>query len=97
MKIFNLGKGIPLKYHIKENEPAGWSETLSFEDFNGVSYVDKEQATLIIESMIRFHAKVDPLTYYEPARPNDDHESDEAEMDENVEMIFRQTVRSKHI
>ena len=23
LKIFNLGKGMPLKYHIKENEPAG--------------------------------------------------------------------------
>ncbi len=22
LKIFNLGKGMPLKYHIKENEPA---------------------------------------------------------------------------
>ena len=75
LKIFNLGKGMPLKYHIKENEPAGWPETLSFEDFMGVSYVNKEQATLIIESMIRYHAKVDPLTYYEPARKNDEYES----------------------
>ena len=75
LKIFKLGKGMPLKYHVKENEPAGWPETLSFEDFMGVSYVNKEQATLIIESMIRYHAKVDPLTYYEPTWKNDEHES----------------------
>ena len=84
LKIFNLGKGMPLKYHIKENEPAGWPETLSFEDFMGVSYVNKEQATLIIESMIRYHAKVDPLTYYEPARKNDEYESCETSEEENV-------------
>ena len=84
LKIFNLGKGMPLKYHIKENEPAGWPQTLSFEEFMGVSYVNKEQATLIIESMIRYHAKVDPLTYYEPARKTEEHESGETSEEEKV-------------
>ena len=34
--------------------------------------------------MIRYHAKVDPLTYYEPARKTDEHESGETSEEENV-------------
>lgn len=84
LKIFNLGKGMPLNYQIKENEPAGWPETLSFEDFRGVSYVNKEQATLIIESLIQYHAKVDPVTYFETPRQNDEPESGDTSEEENV-------------
>ena len=65
MKIFNLGRGMSLRYNVKENEPAGWPDSISFEDFKGVSYAKVEEATQIIESLIRYHAKVDPATYFE--------------------------------
>ena len=57
-----------LRYNVKENEPAGWPDSISFEDFKGVSYAKVEEATQIIESLIRYHAKVDPATYFESRR-----------------------------
>ena len=60
MKIFNLGRGMPLHYQVKENKPDGWPDSISFEDFKGVSFAKKEEATQIIEALIRYYAKVEP-------------------------------------
>ena len=60
MKIFNLGRGMSLHYQVKENKPDGWPDSISFEDFKGVSFAKKEEATQIIEALIRYYAKVEP-------------------------------------
>ena len=89
MKIFNLGRGMALHYQVKENKPEGWPDSISFEDFKGVSFAKKEKATQIIEAMIRYHAKVEPDTYFESREKNDDIVADtsenENEVMENVE------------
>ena len=51
MKIFNLGRGMSLHYQVKENKPDGWPDSISFEDFKGVSFAKKEEATQIIEPL----------------------------------------------
>ena len=58
MKIFNLRRGMSLQ--VKENKPDGWPDSISFEDFKGVSFANKEEATQIIEALIRYYAKVEP-------------------------------------
>lgn len=45
MKIFNLGRGMSLQYQVKENKPDGWLDSITFEDFKGVSFARKEEAT----------------------------------------------------
>ena len=50
MKIFNLRRGMSLQ--VKENKPDGWPDSISFEDFKGVSFAKKEEATQIIEALI---------------------------------------------
>ena len=93
MKIFNLGRGMPLHYQVKENKPDGWPDSISFEDFKGVSFAKKEEATQIIEAMIRYHARVEPDTYFEQKNNNEDTaESSEdenlvPENDQNVENV----------
>ena len=93
MKIFNLGRGMSLRYNVKENEPAGWPDSISFEDFKGVSYAKTEEATQIIESLIRYHAKVDPATYFESRRETIqddaviDTSEDENEVHGNVQPV----------
>ena len=73
-----------LRYNVKENEPAGWPDSISFEDFKGVSYAKVEEATQIIESLIRYHAKVDPETYFESRREtNEDDAVVDTSEDEN--------------
>ena len=51
MKIFNLGRGMSLHYQVKENKPDGWLDSITFEDFKGVSFAKKEEATQIIEPL----------------------------------------------
>ena len=78
MKLFNLGRGMSLHYQVKENKPDGWPDSISLEDFKGVSFAKKEEATQIIEALIRYYAKVEP---------DDDVVSSEDEVIENVEDI----------
>ena len=51
-------------------------------DFKGVSFAKKEEATQIIESLIRYHAKVEPDTYFE-SRENIDDAVVESSEEEN--------------
>ena len=60
---------------------AGWPPSLSFTDFKGVSYATKENLTKIVESLIRHHMDVDPVTYYDSAVRRD-----RAEMTWNLQM-----------
>ena len=79
-----------LHYQVKENKPDGWPDSISFEDFKGVSFAKKEEATQIIEALIRYYAKVEPDTYFEQRNNNDDVVSSEDEVIgyvENVESI----------
>ena len=81
LRIFNLGKNSKLRFGDACNEPAGWPPSLSFADFKGVSYATKENLTKIVESLIRHHMDVDPVTYYDSAVRRD-----RAEMTWNLQM-----------
>ena len=90
MKIFNLGRGMSLRYNVKENEPAGWPDSISFEDFKGVSYAKVEEATQIIESLIRYHAKVDPETYFESRRETNEDDAVVDTSEDETEVLGNQ-------
>ena len=40
-----------MSLQVKENKPDGWPDSISFEDFKGVSFAKKEEATQIIEPL----------------------------------------------
>ena len=60
---------------------------ISFEDFKGVSFAKKEEATQIIEALIRYYAEVEPNTYFEQRNNNDDVVSSEDEVIGNFENV----------
>ena len=84
LRIFNLGKNSKLRFGDACNEPAGWPPSLSFADFKGVSYATKENLTKIVESLIRHHMDVDPVTYYDSAVRRDDLESSDEDSDQDL-------------
>ena len=79
-----------LRYNVKENEPAGWPDSISFEDFKGVSYAKVEEATQIIESLIRYHAKVDPETYFESRRETNEDDAVVDTSEDETEVLGNQ-------